>query len=153
EQISLQRILCNFSMDLDIKDIICRKICAMNLMVALRQRTSPAHKAPVKKESPRSVPSPMPVEIPLIRKKTQCIFYTSNKSYSYKKRTCCFRRVSHIMDHIKNLHLNRLPADEKLSCHHPICKSDSVVLNDINHFKNHVARTQSITLREPNYVG
>ena len=78
ERTSLQRILCDFSTDLDIKNIICRKIRAINLMVALaskqetqRQRTSPACEAPVKEESPRPDPSPTSVEIPLVCKKTQ----------------------------------------------------------------------------------
>jgi hypothetical protein len=58
ERTSLQQILCDFLTDLDIRNIIYRKICAINLMVALtfrqetqRQRTSLACEAPVKEES------------------------------------------------------------------------------------------------------
>jgi hypothetical protein len=70
ERTQLQRILCDFSLDLSIKDIIGRKIRAVNLMVALasrqetqKPRSSPAYEAPVKVESPR--PDHTPVEIPL----------------------------------------------------------------------------------------
>jgi hypothetical protein len=117
-----------------------------------RQRTSLACEAPVKEESPDPDPSPTPVEIPLVCNKTQCIFCIGNESYSYEKRTRSFRRVSHIMDYVESVHLKYLAADEKFICYHPVCKSEGVVLNDINHFKNHVARVHGITLREPRYV-
>jgi hypothetical protein len=138
---------------------VCLCIHAINLIVALaskqetqRQRTSPACEAPVKEESPGPDPSPTPVEIPLVCKKTQCIFCISNERYSYKMRTRSFRRVSHMMDHVENVHLKYLAADENFICHHPLCKSEDVVLNDVNLFKNHVARVYGITLREPSYV-
>jgi hypothetical protein len=159
ERTRLQRILCDFSMDLDMKDIISRKIRAINLMVALaskqetqRQRPSPACEAPVKEESPDPDPSPTPVEIPLVCNKTQCIFCIGNQRYSYEKRTRSFRRVSHMMDHVENVHLKYLAADENFICHHPVCKSEDVVLNDVNHFKNHVQVVHGITLREPRFV-
>ena len=38
ERTHLQRILCDFSTDLDMKDIISHKICAINLMVALASK-------------------------------------------------------------------------------------------------------------------
>ena len=97
ERTQLQRILCDFSIDLDMKDIISRKIRAINLFVALaskqetrRPRPSQAREATIKEESPRPDPSPMPVEIPLVCKKTQCIFRTSNEDYSYEQRTRSF---------------------------------------------------------------
>jgi hypothetical protein len=111
ERTRLQWILCDFSTDLDIKDIIDRKICAINLIVALacrqetwRQRPSTSCKAPVKEESLCPDPFPAPVEIPLICKKTQCIFCIGNERYSYEKRTRSFRRISHMMDHVENVH-------------------------------------------------
>ena len=141
------------------KDIIGRKIRAINLFVALaskqetqRQRISPACEALVKEESPRPDPSPAPVEIPLICKKTQCIICIGNERYSYEKRTRCFRRVSHMMDHVDNVHLKYQAADENFICHHPVCKSKGVVFSNVNLFKNHVAMVHGITLRKPRYI-
>jgi hypothetical protein len=48
--------------------------------------------------------------------------------------------------------LKYLALDKKFICYHPVCKSKGVILNDINYFKNHVARVYSITLREPRYI-
>jgi hypothetical protein len=78
ERTRLQQILCDFSMDLSIKDIIGRKIRAINFIVALasrqetqKPRSSLAYEASVKEESPRPKPSLMPVEeFPLVYKKT-----------------------------------------------------------------------------------
>jgi hypothetical protein len=67
-------------------------------------------------------------------------------------RTRSFRRVSYIMDHVENVHLKYLAVDENFICHYPVYKSKDMVLNDVNLFKNHVARVHSITLREPSYI-
>jgi Protein of unknown function (DUF3435) len=160
ERTRLQRILCDFSVDLSMKDIIGRKIRAINLMVALasrqeapKRRSSPAYEAPIKEESPCPDPFPTPAEFPLVCHKTQCIICIGNERYSYAKRTRAFRRPSHMMDHVENVHLKYQPANEKVICHHPICKSKGLVLNNVNHFKNHVEVVHNIALREPRYVG
>lgn len=152
ERTRLQQILCDFSTDLGMKDIIRRKTRAINLMVALaskqetpRQQPSLACKIPVKEESPDLDPSPAPMEFPIICHKTQCIFCIGNEQYPFEKRARSFRRVSHMMDHVENVHLKLLPAD-KIPCHHPVCKSE-VLFNNVNHFKNHVARVHGIMLR------
>ena len=141
------------------KDIISRKIRAINLFVALaskqetqKQRPSKACEALIKEESLRPDFSPMPVEIPPVYKKTQCIFCLGNEKYSYEKRLRSFRRVSHMMDHVEDVHLKHLAPDEKVICYHPVCKSEGVHLNNVNHFKNHVARVHGITLREPRFA-
>jgi hypothetical protein len=58
-----------------------------------------------------------------------------------------------LIDHVENVHLKLLPADEEVNCNHPVCKSESLVFNDVNHFKNHIARVHGISLRELRYVG
>jgi hypothetical protein len=159
ERTLLQRILCDFSTDLDIKDIIGRKIRAINLFVTLaskqetqKQRPSKACEAEIKEESSSPDPCPTPVEIPLLCKKTQCIFCIGNEKYSYEKRLRSFRRVSHMMDHVEDVHLRYLAPDEKVICHHPMCRSE-VPFNNITLFKNHVATVHGIKLREPIYIG
>ena len=64
-----------------------------------------------------------------------------------EERTRTFRRVSHMMDHVENLHLRKQPAKQRLICHHPMCKAEGLVLNHVMHFKNHVARVHRINLR------
>lgn len=153
----LQRILCDFSTDLDTKDIISRKIRAINLLVALasqqetqKQRRARACGEHIKEESPRPDLSPTPMEI--LCHKTQCIFCIGNERYSDEKRLRSFRRVSHMMDHVEDVHLRYLAPDDKVSCDHPVCKSEGVVLNNVNHFKNHIQIMHGITLREPRFV-
>jgi hypothetical protein len=132
ERTRLQLILCDFSMDLDIKNIIDRKIHAINLMVALaskqepqRQRASPICDAPVKEESPHPDPESTPVAIPLVCEKTQCIICIGEERYSYGYRTRRFRRVSHMMDHVENVHLKYQPANKGSSVTIP-CVSQRV---------------------------
>ena len=154
ERTQLQRILCDFSMDLSMKDMIRRKTRAINLMVALasrqetqKPRSSPAYEAPVKEASPRPESLPTPAEFPLICYKTQCIFCIGNERYSHEKRTCCFPCVSHMMDHVENVHLKYRAANKSIRCQHPVCKSEGLVRDNIELFKNHVAIVHAIKLR------
>jgi hypothetical protein len=57
-----------------------------------------------------------------------------------------------MMDHVENVHLKYQAANEKIICHHPVCKSEGLVLDYVNHFKNHVASVHGIMLREPRYM-
>lgn len=97
ERTRLQRILCDFSKDLDTGDTISRKIRAINLIVALaskqetqRQRTSPACEALIKEESLHPNRSVTLVQIPLVCKKTQCIFVSVMKSIRTRSRLAAF---------------------------------------------------------------
>ena len=58
-----------------------------------------------------------------------------------------FRRVSHMMDHVENLHLREISVNERIICHHPVCKAEGLILNNVMHFKNHVATVHKINLR------
>jgi len=51
------------------------------------------------------------------------------------------------MDHVENVHLRKQAADQRIICHHPICKAQALVLNNVMHYKNHVQVTQGISLR------
>lgn len=156
----LQRTICDFSKDLSPEGIVARKVSAINLMIALasqqelqtrQPRSAPAYKDPVKKESPVPAPAldsfPPPSKFPLLCDKTQCIYCIGNERLPYEQRTRKFRRVSHMMDHVENLHLRGISADERTICHHPICKAKGLVLKNVMHFKNHVAIVHGINLR------
>jgi len=88
-------------------------------------------------ESSRTSPEPDPV--PLICEKTQCIFCIGKPGVS------TFSRPAKMMDHVES-HLRRQPAGI-IECGHPVCKAEGLVLNNVMHFKNHVARVHGISLR------
>jgi hypothetical protein len=157
ERMRVQQLLCDLSKDLSPHDIVARKILAIDAMTALasrqelqtrKPRSTPAHEDPIKKESPAPAPTPDPFpqldEFPLILGKTQCIFCIGNERYSYDQRTRAFNRVSHMWDHVENVHLKHL--DQLISCDHPVCKAQGLVLNSVMHFKHHVATVHGVNL-------
>jgi hypothetical protein len=156
ERTQLQEILCDFSKDLSPQDIVSWKVFAINLMTALasrqefqthRPRLALAPQVLIKEEYPALNPFPQPHEFPLVCEKTQCIICIGNEQLPYKQRTRAFRRVSHMMDHVENLHLSKLLADQMIICHHPVCKAEGLVLKSVMHFMNHVATVHGISLR------
>ena len=52
-----------------------------------------------------------------------------------------------MMDHVEDVHLKYEATNKQVICRHPVCKSQRVVLNNVMHFKNHVARVHRIALR------
>jgi hypothetical protein len=85
----------------------------------------------VKEESSDPNPFFTSVEIPFVCNKTQCIFCISNQKYLYKKRTCSFCCVSHIINHVKNVYLKYLATNKNFICYYFVCKSKDVVLNNL----------------------
>jgi hypothetical protein len=162
ERTRLQQILCDFSRDLKPQDIVSRKVLAINLMIALasrqefqtrKPRWAPPPQVLIKKECPDPDPFPQPHEFPLVCEKTQCIICIGNERLPYLERMRTFRRVSHMMDHVENLHLSKQAADQRIICHHPVCKAEGLVLNNVMHFKSHVARVHGISLRPGVFPG
>jgi len=164
ERIRLQLVLCDLSKDLSPQAIVARKVYAINLQIALasrqelmtrQRRSAPACKDPLKEESP--VPAPAPAldpflpasKFPLVCEKTQCIFCIGNERLSYEQRTRKFRRVSHMWDHVENIHLRGVPAEQRIPCDHPVCKAQGLVLDNVKLFKNHVAIVHEVDLRPP----
>jgi hypothetical protein len=115
ERTQLQEVLCDFSTDLTTQDIVRRRIHAVDLMVALcsrpevqqrkrrKQLFAPTH--PIKEESPDVEP------FPLLCVKTQCPICIGDEQMTYTKRTFCYRRPSHMMDHVERAHLKGVSAD------------------------------------------
>ena len=157
ERTQLQQVLCDLSKNLSPHAIVTRKVLAINHMVALasrqefqtrksrrKSRSAPASKDLIKRES--SAPDlPPPHESPVVRKKIQCIFCIGNQRLSYPEQTRTFSRVAHMWDHVENLHLRLIPAEQQIVCPHPDC--DGLVLDNMICFKNHVVRTHEIKLR------
>ncbi len=160
ERTRLQLVLYDLSKDLSPQAIVARKVYAINLQIALasrkelltrQQRSAPAYKDPLKEESPVPAPALDPFlpasKFPLVCEKTQCIFCIGNEALSYGQRTRKFRRVSHMWDHVENIHLRRVPVEQRIIYHHPICKAEGLPLNGVMHFKNHVATVHKVDLR------
>ena len=154
ERAQLQQVLCNLSKNLSPQAIVIRKVLAINLMVALasrqefqtrKPRSTPAFKELVKREYDTPDLFPPSDEFPAVCQKTQCIFCIGNMQLSYTQRTRTFRRISHMWDHVDNLHLRYIRAEQQMICPHPSC--DRLVLNTMMLFKNHVASMHKINLR------
>jgi hypothetical protein len=93
------------------------------------------------------VEQPLPeVPFPLICKKTQCIICIRDDRSTYKYRTRTYATTNKMMNHVVS-HLEGVQASQRISCSHPVCQSEGLVLNDLEHFKNHVATVHGITLR------
>jgi hypothetical protein len=160
ERTRLQQVLCDLSKDLSPQAIVARKVTAINLMIALasrqefqtrKPRSAPASKDLVKRESPAPAPAPAPFpppdEFPVVCEKTQCIICIGNERLPYIERMRTFKRVSHMWDHVEDVHLRHVPAEQRIICHYPVYKAKGEVLNNVMHFKNHVARVHKIDLR------
>jgi len=147
--------MCDFSKDLTTEDIIRRQIRAIDQMVALcsqREDPQPKQRLPtfcqdlIKEESPEPE-LPDPELFPLVCAKTQCPICISNERLTYSSQTFCYKRPSHMIDHVERAHLQKIPPGQQIHCDHLVCKSEGLVLNNIMHFKNHVARVHRISLR------
>jgi hypothetical protein len=155
ERTQVQEVMCDFSEDLTTEDIVRRRIRAIDRMVALcSRREDPRPKQPlptfcqdlIKEESPE--PESLDPELfPLVCEKTQCPICIGDERLAYSSRTFCYKRPSHMMDHVERAHLQKIPPGQQIDCYHPVCKSEGLVLNNIMHFKNHVANIHRINLR------
>ncbi|KFY03279.1 hypothetical protein V490_00235 [Pseudogymnoascus sp. VKM F-3557] len=156
ERTQLQEIMCDLSKDLNPRDIVMRRIRAIDTMVALSHRQEvPCHKSNSKKSfsgtSLEGSPvvkeeSPLPNTFPLICEKTQCIFCIGDDRQSYDRRMRTFSKPDKMMDHVER-HLEKRTAG-KYECCHPVCKAEGLLLNNIIHFKKHVEMVHEIRLRD-----
>jgi hypothetical protein len=133
----------------------------INLMTALaarqefqtrKPRSAPAYKDVFKKESLApdliSLLVPQPDPFPLICKKAQCICCSGNKRLPYEEQTREFSRHSHMMDHVENVLLSKLPqVSAQFFCIQSAHRMDGAVFRLCDVIQNHVARTHKITLR------
>ena len=155
ERTQLQEVVCDFRTGLSVEDIVKRRIRTINFMIALcaRQEVRPRKERSITpkdhvKESLDSQPFLDTDCFPLICKKTQCIYCIGKERLPFQGRIRTFCRTSYMWDHIED-HLSKEPAGQPVSCRHPVCKANEVVLNNINHFKNHVQTVHGISLRPP----
>ncbi|KAH6661772.1 FluG domain-containing protein [Halenospora varia] len=151
ERAQLAELICTHIAGITPQDIVKRRIHSAGLMLALchrrevprryRLRVTLPQPPLVKEESPDLEP------FPLVCAKTQCPFCIGDESKSYKERMGSFCRVSKMRDHVERIHLRGFVPEEAVSCRHPVCKSQGLVLKDLQDFKNHVQTVHGIGLR------
>ncbi|OBT67030.1 hypothetical protein VE03_04522 [Pseudogymnoascus sp. 23342-1-I1] len=107
----------DLSKGLNPRDIVMRRIHAIDTMVALSRRQEvQCHKSRLSKSS--SISS----------------LEESPKSYDRRMRK--FSKPDKMMDHVERHLEKRTPG--KYECSHPVCKAEGLLLNNIILFKNHV---------------
>ncbi|KID73434.1 FluG domain-containing protein, partial [Metarhizium brunneum ARSEF 3297] len=162
ERTQLQAILSDFRQDLDTKRTTDRKIRAVDLMVLLASRREVRPPAHSPSPSPRlygsgirgNTPDTKPVspkvnvdEVPLILGKAQCIYCVGENQLPYNTRMRSFNRVSHMMDHVENVHLKHERDGGRFVCRHPQCTHLGDFLISLDAFKYHVQQVHGVKLR------
>ncbi|PQE34082.1 hypothetical protein CJF32_00010770 [Rutstroemia sp. NJR-2017a WRK4] len=150
ERTRLQQVLCNLSRDMNQSDIVSRRICAIDLIVALsyRQEQETRYSNRSSRASSESSEEQSLCEdpFPLLCKKTQCIICIGDGRNTYEYRTRTYATPHKMMNHMES-HLKDVPESQRLSCTHPVCRSEGLVLKHLQHFKNHVQTVHGISLR------
>lgn len=159
ERSQVASIMCDFRVDLSEEETTDRKVSAIDLLVSLAARrevrlprSSSKRDTSSREHSPDETRPPPTIEdIPLVLGKTQCIYCVGNEELPYADRMRTFKRVSHMMDHVENVHIRHETSTSRFTCRHPQCKHLGNFLTSLDHFKNHVQTTHGVKLREPQY--
>ncbi|APA11274.1 hypothetical protein sscle_07g060440 [Sclerotinia sclerotiorum 1980 UF-70] len=150
ERTRLQEVLCDLSRDMSPSDIVSRRIRTIDLMVALsyRQEQEVQHSNHSSRESSEfSEEQPLCKDpFPLLCKKTQCIICIGDNRSTYQYRTRTYATSHKMMNHVDS-HLKEVPKFQRISCTHPVCQSEGLILKHLQHFKNHVQTVHGISLR------
>jgi hypothetical protein len=150
ERTRVQEVLCDLSRDLSPSEIISRRICAIDFMIALssRQEQEVPHSNRSSRASSESPKDQFLYEdpFPLVCKKTQCIICIGDDRSTYEYRTRTYATPHKMMNHVDS-HLKEVPTSQRISCTHPVCQSEGLVLQHLQHFKNHVQIVHGISLR------
>lgn len=156
ERTKVQTILCDLRANLVDEELTKRKIQAIDAMVLLASRREvrpPRAPTPTDDNSHKNLPSTENLstsateDIPLVLEKRQCIYCVGNHLLPFRDRVRCFKRVSHMMDHVENLHLRYEMGNPRFICRHPKCQHLGDFLTSIAHFKNHVLEVHGVKLR------
>ena len=155
ERTQLQSILCDFSTDMSLGEITARKIRAIDGMVRLASRREVRQPSPSppcldsdRGCSPEELPQPKREDIPLLLGKTQCIYCVGDERLTHAARMRKFKRVSHMRDHVENVHLRHEKETANFVCRHPDCQHLGDFLTSLDHFKNHVQIVHGVKLRK-----
>ena len=93
-----------------------------------------------------SLPAP-DCDFPLKCHKLQCLFCIGDTRLSDKDRKHLFSRERVMWNHVEN-HIAALQHQAKIPCPHPHCRRRCVVLDDIQHLKNHGHAVHGVRLQK-----
>jgi hypothetical protein len=57
-----------------------------------------------------------------------------------------------MIDYVKRIHLKGKDPEAKIEYYYPTCKSQGLVLEHLQYFKNHIETIYGVTLRKPRFV-
>ena len=83
-------------------------------------------------------------DIPLKCQSFQCLFYIGNLSLPLNERLRAYKNKYSLQRHTYRCCLKSVRSDDELNCPHPSCSG--LVLQGVNHFKNHAAIIHDIHL-------
>ncbi|KAI1086032.1 FluG domain-containing protein, partial [Rostrohypoxylon terebratum] len=152
ERDQLARILCSQPRDLDSDKLMELRIQAADLMVTLcHKRETTRYKRIRQKEKAGVVEvesAPSPEAFPLLMQKTQCPRCIGDERLSYQERVFTYSRPAVMNDHFERQHLkNMQEGNDRISCHHPKCREEGVILTNVDHFRNHVQTVHGVWMR------
>src|SRR2546421_12387818 len=84
---------------------------------------------------------------PIECQSSQCLFCMGNEALPYFQRIFRWSRPTKMRYHVENVHIKFIRPYVRVSCPHPTCKTEGVVLEHLEHFKNHAQRVHKIKLR------
>lgn len=84
---------------------------------------------------------------PLKCREAQCPFCIGDTTKTLAERLYVYSRPSKMMDHVERIHFSYVSPKEPLPCCHPTCSERRLILDDLQHYKNHVAKVHGIVLR------
>jgi hypothetical protein len=152
ERASIVALLCRLPVCLDEPDALDRRIPLVRYMKELcgrrearRRGITPNLALPQINSKGENVTLSTPLEC----NARQCLFCIGDKALPVSQRMFCWCRPAKMMDHIEKVHLDPLKLDSRISCPHPGCQSNEVVLHGISHLKRHAQEVHKITLRLP----
>ena len=93
-----------------------------------------------------SLPAPG-CDFPLKCHKLQCLFCIGDTRLSDKDRKQLFSREQVMWNHVRN-HIAALQHQDRIPCPHPHCRRERVILEDIQHLKNHGHAVHGVRLQK-----
>ena len=76
----------------------------------------------------------------------QCLFCIRDERLNFKDRIRTFSQQYTLGRHVEN-YISALKANGKVICPHPICKTKRMVVNGVEHLKNHANAEHGIRLQ------
>lgn len=83
-----------------------------------------------------------------VRSFLQCIYSVGDERLPYVICMGEFKRPSHMLDHVENVHMRHENDSARFACRHLECQHLGDFLDNLTHFKAHVYHVHGVMLRE-----